>query len=55
MDDNGTKLLSKQQPPLPSNRILPECVDAEIYQLIEYGCKSEPPKFDDFDGTQRQE
>ena len=53
MDDNGTKLLLKQQPPLPSNRILPEIVDAEIYQLIEDGSKSKAPKFDYFEGTQR--
>jgi hypothetical protein len=30
MDDNGTKVLPKKQPPLPSNRILPKEPDIDF-------------------------
>ena len=55
MDDNGTKVLSKQHPPVPPNRVIPEMTDVEFQQLIEDRSKSEAPKFDDFEGIQRQE
>ena len=53
MDENGTKVLSKQHSPVPPNRVIPERIDAETLQLIYDGSKSEAPKFDDFEGTQR--
>jgi hypothetical protein len=30
MDDNGTKVLPKKQPPLPPNRILPKEIDNDV-------------------------
>ena len=42
MDDNGTKVLPKKQPPLPPNRILP--TEEEIdFENSEGGPESEVP------------
>ena len=30
MDDNGTKVLTNKQPPLPPNRILPKEIDNDV-------------------------
>jgi len=39
MEENGTKVLSKQQPQLPKKIIIPEEIDLEFEQFHEYGPK----------------
>ena len=54
MDDNGTKVLQKKQPPLPPNRILPK--EPEIdFEDSEGGPESEVPDVNEIKGTQRSE
>jgi hypothetical protein len=54
MDDNGTKVLPKKQPPLPANRILPK--EPEIdFEDSEGGPESEEPHINEIEETQRSE
>jgi hypothetical protein len=54
MDDNGTKVLPKKQPPLPPNRILPKEIENEPAHT-EGGPEREVPDFNEIKGTQRSE
>jgi hypothetical protein len=54
MDDNGTKVLPKKQPPLPANRILPK--EEEIdFEDSEGGPESKVPDVNEIEETQRSE
>jgi hypothetical protein len=54
MDDNGTKVLPKKQPPLPANRILPKEVDEDVAHS-ESGPESKVPHVNEIEETQRSE
>jgi hypothetical protein len=54
MDDNGTKVLPKKQPPLPPNRILPKEIENDTAQS-EGGPESEVPHVNQIQETQRSE
>jgi hypothetical protein len=54
MDENGTKVLPKKQPPLPANRILPKEIDNEVAHS-EGGPESEVPHVNEIEETQRSE
>jgi hypothetical protein len=48
MDDKGTKVLPKKQPPLPHNRILPKELEKKC-EDSEAGPESEMPDVNDID------
>jgi hypothetical protein len=55
MDDYGTKVLPKKQPPLPANQILPKEIDNDAAHS-EGGPESEVPHVnDEIEETQRSE
>jgi hypothetical protein len=54
MDDKGTKVLPKKQPPLPQNRILPKEIE-KTFEHSEGGPESEVPHVNEIEGTQRSE
>ena len=56
MEENGTKVLSKQQPQLPKKIIIPEEIDLEFEQFHEYGPKmSEAHIFNELKQTNRED
>ena len=54
MDDNGTKVLRKKQPPLSPNRILPKEIDKDVAHS-EGGPESRVPHVNEIQETQRSE